>query len=222
MQHSLLGHRAGRSPKGASRTIRLDKGKIVSAEDLSAAPLLMVITGLVKLSGQAPGGPPRTIGFYFPGEVISLGLDETALRLEVKALQAASLQAISPDVLAQGSKPGAKSSAALFERLCRQLTMEQQARLTVTSRHINTRVAAFLLDLVERSGGLRVPRPVVQLPMRRCDIADYLGIRVETLSRLLTSWKTMGVIRLPTPREAVVLDRAYLEALVSGEDTPAR
>ena len=178
----------------------------------------MVESGLLMVSGLRPGHLPRTVGFYFPNEVIALDADRSMLALEIKALQPSCLQVFDVDGRTRNSKLG----VTLLERFCQQLATERQARFAVTSRHIDQRVATFILDLAERSGAGHAAKLVIKLPMRRCDIADYLGIRVETLSRLLTAWRVAGVIRLPTPREAEVLDRAYLERLVSAKGATSR
>ena len=54
------------------------------------------------------------------------------------------------------------------------------------------RVAAFLVDMAERQGGLNQ----IELPMSRLDIGDYLGVTIETVSRTFSKFKETGIIRL--------------------------
>jgi CRP/FNR family transcriptional regulator len=71
------------------------------------------------------------------------------------------------------------------------------------------RVAAFLLEMFE----LRDRRRVFDLPMSRNDIADYLGLTIETVCRILSAFKREGAIAIPNPHRIEVLDRAALEAV---------
>lgn len=71
------------------------------------------------------------------------------------------------------------------------------------------RMAAFILDVAERQGAERM----VSLPMQRADIADYLGLTFETVSRILRKLKDGGVIRLPSVKQIEILKPQALEEL---------
>src|SRR5215471_13758949 len=71
------------------------------------------------------------------------------------------------------------------------------------------RVAAFLLEMFERRDRTRT----LDLPMSRIDIADYLGLTIETVCRTLSTFKRDGVIAIPTPHRIELLDRDALEAV---------
>ena len=76
-------------------------------------------------------------------------------------------------------------------------------RLTASER-----VATFLLELFER----RDRTKALDLPMSRNDIADYLGLTIETVCRTLSAFKRAGVIGIPNPHRIELLDRGALEA----------
>jgi CRP-like cAMP-binding protein len=71
------------------------------------------------------------------------------------------------------------------------------------------RVAAFLLEIFER----RDRTKALDLPMSRNDIADYLGLTIETVWRTLSAFKRSGVIAIPNPHRIELLDRHRLEAI---------
>jgi CRP-like cAMP-binding protein len=73
------------------------------------------------------------------------------------------------------------------------------------------RVAAFLLEMFQRIKST----DGIKLPMSRQDIADYLGLTIETVSRTLTSLECSAAIALPTSRRIVLRDRAALHRLNS-------
>ena len=71
------------------------------------------------------------------------------------------------------------------------------------------RVAAFLLEMFERRDWVKV----LDLPMSRNDIADYLGLTIETVCRILSALKREGAIAIPNPHRIEALDRSALEAM---------
>jgi CRP/FNR family nitrogen fixation transcriptional regulator len=83
------------------------------------------------------------------------------------------------------------------------------------------RLAWFLTKLSERDFGRRVPS--VELTMQRQDIADYLGLTIETVSRTFTHLKARGLIALPTTRRVDILEPDLLTRLASADrDAPIR
>jgi CRP/FNR family nitrogen fixation transcriptional regulator len=73
------------------------------------------------------------------------------------------------------------------------------------------RVAAFLIDMSERQGGLRM----IELPMSRTDIADYLGLTIETISRVLSKLRQKGIIRLPSLRGVEIVKWQVLQDMAN-------
>ena len=74
------------------------------------------------------------------------------------------------------------------------------------------RVAGFLLDL-QSSSCPKTSTGVLKLPMTRSDIADFLGLTLETVSRAFSRVKTLGIIRLPSAQEVEIKDPERLKAL---------
>ena len=78
------------------------------------------------------------------------------------------------------------------------------------------RVASFLLEMADRIQS----RDEVELPMSRQDIADYLGVTIETVSRTLTQLENASVIALPCCKRIVLRNRSALKRLVEGNCKP--
>lgn len=82
-------------------------------------------------------------------------------------------------------------------------------RMLLLGKTAQERVASFLLDMSERTRSL----DEVELPMSRQDIADYLGLTMETVSRTLTQLESEAVIAMPETKRIVLHERADLEML---------
>ena len=78
------------------------------------------------------------------------------------------------------------------------------------------KIVAFLLGLSRRAERWNMPANPVLLPMSRGDIADYLGLTIETVSRTFTRLRSEGVIELPESHRVVLVDLERLAALAEG------
>jgi len=96
----------------------------------------------------------------------------------------------------------------MWELTARELQRTQD-RMLALIRSAQERVAGFLLEMADRAsnGG------AVELPMSRQDIADYLGLTIETVSRTLTQLERSATIELPTSRRIVLRNRSALARL---------
>jgi CRP-like cAMP-binding protein len=101
-----------------------------------------------------------------------------------------------------------------FDLVSKKLYVAQEHMLTLGRRTAEERIASFLLDMTTRAG--RDSATSVGLPMSRTDIGDYLGLRLETICRVLSRLKRAGAIRV-SPSGFSIRDRSALE--ISASDT---
>lgn len=104
---------------------------------------------------------------------------------------------------------GADLSREILPVALQALVRAQEHLLVIGRQNAAERVAAFLLDMMERRGGLQQ----VELAMSRTDIGDYLGLTIETVSRVFSKFKDKGHIRLQGARMVEVLRPEALRAL---------
>ena len=131
------------------------------------------------------------------------------------------VEAVSDDtIVARYSVPGIErlfdANAGLVEEFSEiafeSLSRMQERVLTMGRMKARERVCRFLIEMIERSPGPRADS--IALPMSRYDIADYLALSVETVSRALTDLHLAGTIALPTTRQVQIANRdALLEAV---------
>ena len=104
----------------------------------------------------------------------------------------------------------------LLEVAVSKLVLAQEHMVLLGRKTTIERVASFLLFQAKRPQPRGVLPPRIHLPMSRLDIADYLGMTVETVCRSLTKLAKSGVIAIPNVHEVVILDRSRLESLAQG------
>jgi CRP/FNR family nitrogen fixation transcriptional regulator len=104
---------------------------------------------------------------------------------------------------------GQAPTNAILQMALKSLARTQHQLMLLGCRSANARMAAFLADLSERQAAERI----VHLAMQRNDVADYLGLTIETVSRTLRFLKDEGIIRLKSIADIEILDRTALDDL---------
>jgi CRP/FNR family transcriptional regulator len=100
----------------------------------------------------------------------------------------------------------------LLERTLGELDRTRRWMLLLGRMNAEQKVASFLLEMADRLGnGVAGAQTSLILPVSRQQIADVLGLTIETVSRQLTRLRSAGAIELPSRREIILRDRADLE-----------
>jgi CRP/FNR family nitrogen fixation transcriptional regulator len=170
-----------------------------------------VVRGAARKSAVSGDGRRQIVDFMLPGDVFGLGFSRPR-HFCVEAILPGSLIARYP----RASVERLADSDPLIAHNIRELAFETiarlQGRLVILSRSkALERVSSFLLEMADRSR-IGSSHPVF-LPMSRYDIADYLGLAVETVSRALTELRQRQVIAFRSVRQVRICDRAALEEL---------
>ena len=183
--------------------------------------------GAVKTLTYSEQGDEQLVGFHLPGELI--GLDALASgrhRCDAVALTDTSLCEIPFGQLSAiaAQIPGLQQQ--LMRVIGMSLGRDQDHREILVRRQANERIALFLHGLSERLRGIGRDPLRIRLPMSRIDIANYLGLALETVSRGFTRLQEDGLIDVHG-RQVEVLDAAALTRLAHGpvhetESSPRR
>jgi CRP/FNR family nitrogen fixation transcriptional regulator len=210
---SFTRHSACRAPAtGTSRDeFRLigvakhfDRDQEIFSQGDRADLVYKVVSGAVRSCRMLADGRRQICDFYLPGD--AFGVDfEPSRRATAEALIDTVLIVARRSVVVE--EPG--QGEALWRHVLRDLQRSQDHVLTLGRRSATERLASFLLDLTERLGDL----PELELPMSRQDIADYLGLTIETVSRTLTQLQVQGLIQLHGCRRIRLARRAALAEL---------
>lgn len=159
------------------------------------------------------GGASQVIGFHLPGELIGLdGLGDGTHAVDAEALTRAEVCAIPLEQLESTAREVPGLQRQLMRVIGQGIGRDQTHVEMLGRRQAPERIALFLHGLAERYRQLGRGGENLQLPMTREDIASYLGIVIETVSRTLTKMQDDGVIAV-RGRQLRILDAARLDAL---------
>ena len=179
----------------------------IYGENEPAEYLYKVISGTVRTYKVLNDGRRQIGAFYLPGDVFGL---------EIGDAHTFSAEAIIDCKVLVIKRSSVVALAARDTEVARQLWAMTAGELQRAQDHImlliktaQERVAGFLMEMSARNSGASE----VELPMSRQDIADYLGLTIETVSRTLTQLEKGAAIAVPTSRRIVLRNRAALSRL---------
>jgi len=180
----------------------------VFGEDEEAEYFYQVVAGAVRTYKVLQDGRRQIGAFYLPGDVFGLEAGERHAFSAEAVVESSVRIARRATVLALAAKEP-ELAADLWARTAGGLRLAQEHMLLLGRKSAEERVASFLLDMARRESATEM----VELPMSRQDIADYLGLTIETVSRTLTHLEAEEAIELPTSRRVRLRSRARLQRL---------
>jgi CRP/FNR family transcriptional regulator len=194
-------------------TLRLASGQVLFHEGDPATRVFTLTKGTLKLYKLLVDGRRQVTGFLHPGDFLGISIDDEHA-FSAEALEDAQLCWFPRSRFDDFVEDEATMERELYRMAAHELAAAQQQFVLLGRKTATERLASFLLMLAKRaemSNG--VGAGMVRLPMSRSDIADYLGLTKETVSRVISALKRDRIIRLETLDVIQVLDRDRLEQL---------
>lgn len=210
----VLESSALRAFKESGPTVRYEAGATVVFEADQAANVYSLTSGLLRLSKLLPDGRRQIAGFLFPGDFLGITMEEE---------HAFTAEAVAPSTLCKFPRRQfdefiAKNPSLerrLYAVAAHELAAARQQLVLLGRKTAAERIASFLLMLAGRCHSMGSGSEI-DFPMSRADIADYLGLRIETVSREITALKTARIIQLTGRQSFRLIDRDRLEQRAEG------
>ena len=196
--------RVGRNQFYPAKATLLEQGR-------DAAFVYNLTAGALRLSKLLPDGRRQVVGFAMPGDFLGLAFQK---------IHMFTADALTPVKTCQFARIGfselldekPRLLRALMEFASHELSQAQDQMVVLGRRTAEEKIAAFLVGMRRRYGRIHGPSVHVPLPMTRLDIGDYLGLTVETVSRMMTRMAREKAIVI-VPDGVRLLDIARLEHL---------
>jgi len=179
----------------------------IFGEDEPAEYIYTVISGSVRTYKILSDGRRQICGFYLPGDVFGLQFNEEHI-FSAEAIADAKILVVKRSALTVLADRDAAVGRELFALTARELRRMHE-RILLLVKSAQQRVASFLMEMSERAAAGNA----IELPMTRQDIADYLGLTIETVSRTLTSLESCAAIEVATSRHIVLRNRSALNRM---------
>jgi CRP/FNR family nitrogen fixation transcriptional regulator len=199
--------RSANEPQGVS--LRLARGEELFAEGEDAEYFYKVISGTVRTYKLLSDGRRQIDAFHLAGDIfgIEAGVEH---RFSAEAVGNATVVAYRRGTLDRLTREHPAFGQQVMSAMMRSLERAQDHMLLLGRKTAQEKIATFLLDLAERMH----EDDHFELPMLRSDIADHLGLTIETVSRTLAALGRKGLIKLAAGGRSVVLsDKVGLQFL---------
>lgn len=196
--------------KSLGWTLKLSPGQTLFHEGDPATRVFTLTRGTLKLYKLLADGRRQVMGFMHPGDFLGISVDDEHA-FSAEALECAQLCWFPRERFDDFTDEHGAVERELFRLAAHELAAAQQQFVVLGRKTATERLASFLLALAERTGASASGESVVRLPMSRSDIADYLGLTKETVSRVISSLKRARVIRLKELSRVEILDFEALE-----------
>jgi len=196
---------------------RVEAKEFVFAEGDAASHVYRVETGAVALFKVLIDGRRQIVGFAYPGDLVGLGAEGEHM-MNAQAIKPTRLRCLPISGLHRSVAQDPTLYFQLYQAVARELASARDLMLTTGQRTATERVVSFLLALSRRNARTGRDPAMLELPMTRSDIGDFLGLTIETVSRTFTKLRAMGLIELVHSSEVKLIDIDALKSLADGED----
>jgi CRP/FNR family nitrogen fixation transcriptional regulator len=185
--------------------MRFDRNEEIFAEEEGADFVYKVLSGAVRDVRILTDGRRQIGAFHLLGDVFGLDCGESH-RYSAEAIVDSEIAMVRRSVLDKATEDDGCAARKLWSLTSRDLQRLQDHMLLLGRKSAVERVATFLVGMSSRGRA----GEAVDLPMSRSDIADFLGLTIETVSRTLTQLERARAISMPSSRHIVLHDRLAL------------
>ncbi len=193
---------------------RYDRGQFLFLPGQPYSALYVVRFGSFKSVMSLPEGGEQIIGFHLTGELLGLdALGPGRHQCAAQALEASSICEIPYSELERVAAQVPGLHRQLLNMVSREINQEQQHLTLITRKAARARLASFLVSYAKRLEDRNLRADEFTLSLSRYDLANYLGLAVETVSRLFTVFRDEGLLSVERRRIGILRsDLLHLEA----------
>ena len=201
---------------GARR--RIKRGEVLFRNGEKFNALFAIRVGFFKTCVASEDGRDQVTGFQMAGEIIGLdGIVNDHHTCDAVALEDAEVCVMPFDKIEELSREVNALQHHVHKIMSREIVREHGVMLLLGSMRAEERLAAFLLNLVQRLHARGFSRSELVLRMTREEIGSYLGLKLETVSRTFSKFVEDGVIEVKQ-RQVKILDPEALKRIVNSQN----
>jgi CRP/FNR family transcriptional regulator, nitrogen fixation regulation protein len=201
-------------PRFDGLIVPFEVGQEVVGEGDPTESYYLVMRGMFRAVKFTRDGRRQVFAFYMPGDICGLEPD-AAHKLTIEAVDTAAMAILPRNACRVRMNDDPRLNAALFDGATRALTLSIDHMMMIGRSSAEERLAWFLIMLSARSAD--PDALVLDLAMQRQDIADYLGLTIETVSRTFTLFRDRGFLKLPRKRRVEIVRPNALARLAAAD-----
>lgn len=197
---------------GFGSRVRFGRGETIFSQDDACDQVYRIVSGTVRLCRYMPDGRRCIVDFLMPGDL--MGFVETAAQpVSAEAVTEVTVCAYPRACFDRLVRENTEVRDQLLSHISSTLLTAHQHLFVLGCQKAKERLASFLLRMSERTDLMEGER--LDLSMSRQDIADHLGVTIETISRMVAALRADGVILVPNSHQLIVRDMDALRSLAT-------
>lgn len=197
------------------RSKPVQKGQYLYREGDHFQSVYAVRSGSLKAFKTTDDGREQVTGFYFPGEILGMdGISKNIHASSAKTLEPSAVCEIPFKSLSRLSTMMPNLQHAFFQLMSREITEDQVLITLISKNSAEERIAAMLLSISSRNTRRNLSATRFRLPMSRVDIGNYLGLTVETVSRVFSRLQNLKMLRVDN-KEIEILDMSGVRSIAN-------
>ena len=197
------------------RSRPLQQGQHLYRETDDFQSVYAVRSGTLKAYRTTDDGREQVTGFYFPGEILGMdGISNNAHASSAKALETAAVCEIPFTSLEKLSAVMPHLQRHFFQLMSREIAEDQLLITLLSKSSADERVAAMILSVSTRNARRKLSATQFRLSMSRVDIGNYLGLTVETVSRVFSRMQKLNILSVDN-KEIEILDADALRGMAN-------
>ncbi|AWM88490.1 helix-turn-helix domain-containing protein [Microvirga sp. 17 mud 1-3] len=198
-------------------TAKYAAGEGIFWEGDAASDIFQLTEGCLRLYRILPDGRRAILGFKFAGEMLGLSCESTYC-CTAEAVTPVRLHRLSRARLQAMSETATQLQPLLFRKLFEEIRAAQQHIIVLGQLGAEERTAHFLMSSARRTGADQRRPIIIEMPMTRQDIADHLGLTIETVCRVMSKLKRDGLVALEGRHKVILLRIVDLQQLAGEFD----
>ena len=195
----------------------LQKGEYLYRAGETFESVYAVRSGTIKAINITNDGQEQVTGFYLPGEILGMdGIAQNHYTNSAIALETAAICEIPFSKLEGLSLQLPSLQRHFFQLMSREITSDQQLITLLSKNSAEERIASLLLSISTRNHNRHLSATSFRLPMSRADMGNYLGLTIETVSRVLSRFQKSSILAVDK-KEISILDMDALKKVANVE-----
>ena len=208
-----------------TKTKTLKRGDRLTMTEGGCRRVWIILSGFAAICNYLPDGRRQLLELEMPGDVVCGLASHDGSEMVLRALSDCRICEVSLRGMSGKISDHPDLVIDMFWNMHQRLRHSMMQQVVLGRLDRTERVCRFLLEMAERVGIQSPEGTAFDLPMTRDDIADYLGLNAETVSRVFSQLKKSGLITFPARTHIVIKDRAVLQQkamlmLHEDEDAP--
>lgn len=195
----------------------LQKGDYLYRAGEKFESVYAVRSGTIKAVNITNDGQEQVTGFYLPGEILGMdGLAQNRHSNSAIALETSAVCEIPFSRLEELSLRLPSLQRHFFSLMSKEITSDQQLITLLSKNSADERIASLLLSISARNHSRHLSATAFRLPMSRSDIGNYLGLTIETVSRVFSRFQKSNLLSVDK-KEISILDMDALKRIANVE-----